>query len=247
MDVSSYVLLSQEQALRRRLDVIANNMANMNTTGFRREMPVFQEYVENNPTPPAPGMKSTSYVLDYGSMHDMSPGAYQPTGNPLDVMIEGQGYLTVEGPDGNPAYTRAGMLRVSSKGELETSAGRRLLGSTGQPIAIPAEQAGQIRIAKDGAVTGPQGELGRLSLATFPDESKLLPIGNNMFSAGGMTATAAPVIKLHAGGVEASNVQPLVETTQMIEVLRSYQNSQRAIQGIRDLRSKAIEKLGQLG
>ena len=247
MDVSSYVLLSQEQALRRRLDVIANNMANMNTTGFRREMPVFQEYVENNSTPPAPGMQSTSYVLDYGSTHDMSPGAYQATGNPLDVMIEGQGYLTVEGPDGNPAYTRAGMLRVSSKGELETSAGMRLLGSTGKPIAIPAEQAGQIRIAQDGAVTGPQGELGRLSLATFADESKLLPIGNSIFSAGGMTATAAPVVKLHAGGVEASNVQPLVETTQMIEVLRSYQRSQRALEGIRDLRSKAIDKLGQIG
>jgi flagellar basal-body rod protein FlgF len=122
-----------------------------------------------------------------------------------------------------------------------------LLGSTGQPIAIPDGQAGQIRIAQDGSVTGPQGELGRLSLVTFSDESKLMPIGSNMFSAGGMTASAAPLVKLQSGGLESSNVQPLVETTQMIEVLRSYQNSKRALEDIRDLRAKAIEKLGQLG
>lgn len=245
MDVSTYVLLSREQALRRRLDVIANNMANINTVGFRREQPVFQEYVDKNATPPAPGMTETSYVLDYGTVHDTSPGAFQPTGNPLDVMIDGPGYLTVEGPDGNPAYTRAGLLRLSSAGELITSAGRRVLGANNNPITIPPDQAGKIQIAENGAVSGPQGEIGRLGIASFANEGLLVPLGDGMYSAQGAQPAAANV-RIRSGGVEGSNVQPVLETTQMIEVLRSYQSSQKALDGIRDMRAKAIDKLGRI-
>jgi flagellar basal-body rod protein FlgF len=247
MDVSTYVLLSQEQALRRRLDVIANNMANINTVGFRREQPVFQEYVDKNATPPAPGMTETSYVLDYGTVHDTSPGAFQSTGNPLDVMIDGAGYLTVEGPDGNPAYTRAGLLRLSSNGELVNSGGRRVLGANNNPIAIPPDQVGKIRIAENGAIVGPQGEIGRLGLASFQDESLLVPLGDGLFGAQGAQVVPAGNVRIRSGGVEGSNVQPIIETTQMIEVMRAYQNSRKALDGIRDMRAKAIDKLGRVG
>jgi flagellar basal-body rod protein FlgF len=247
MDVSSVVLLSQNQALRRRLDVIANNMANINTAGFRREQPVFREYVEPNKSPPAPGMESTSYVLDFGTVNDPSPGAFQITGNPLDIMIDGPGYLTVEGPDGNPAYTKSGLMRLSNNGELVTSTGTRVLGANGRPIAISSEQAGQVTISPDGAVVGPQGELGRLAVVSFKDEGVLTPIGDSMFTAQPGLATAMARPHLKSGGFEGSNVQAVLETTQMIEVLRSYQNTQRALDGIRDMRAKAIDKLGRLG
>src|SRR6478752_1000961 len=88
MDISSYVLLSQETALRRRLDVAANNMANMSTVGFKREAPVFHEYVETGDAADDPA-KKTSFVLDYGTIHDTRAGAFQATGNALDVMIDG--------------------------------------------------------------------------------------------------------------------------------------------------------------
>lgn len=246
MDVSTYVLLSQEQALRRRLDIIANNMANINTVGFRREQTVFQEYVDKNATPPAPGMTETSYVLDYGTVHDTSPGAFQPTGNPLDVMIDGPGYLTVQGPDGNPAYTRAGLLRLSPNGELTTAAGRPVLGANNNPIVIPLDQVGKVRIAEDGSVSDPQGEIGRLGLVSFQDERALKPLGDGMFSAQGAQPAFANV-RIRSGGVEGSNVQPIIETTQMIEVMRVYQNSKKALDGIQDMRAKAIDKLGRIG
>lgn len=247
MDVSSFVLLSQNQALRRRLDVIANNVANINTAGFRREQPVFREYVEQNKDAPAPGMESTSYVLDFGTVHDTSPGAFQVTGNPLDIMIEGPGYLTVEGPDGNAAYTRSGLMRLSDNGELITSAGKRVLGANGRPIAIPAGQTGQVKISGDGAVVGPQGEIGRLAIVSFENEGALTPVGDSTFTAAPGLATAVARPRVQSGGFEGSNVQAVLETTQMIEVLRSYQNTQRALDGIRDIRAKAIDKLGRLG
>ena len=246
MDVSTYVLLSQEQALRRRLDVIANNMANINTVAVRREQAVFQEYVDKNATPPAPGMTETSFVLDYGTVHDTSPGAFQTTGNPLDIMIDGPGYLTVEGPEG-PAYTRAGLLRLSPNGELVTSAGRRVLGANNNPIVIPPDQAGKVRIAENGAVVGPQGEIGRLGLASFQDERVLVPLGDGMFTAQGAQPVPAGEVRIRSGGVEGSNVQPILETTQMIEVMRSYQNSKKALDSIRDMRAKALDKLGRVG
>ena len=127
MDISSYVLLSQEQALRRRMDVVANNLANMNTVGFKREQPVFREYVEDTTSAVKPAEK-TSFVLDYGAVHDASNGAFQPTGNPLDVMIDGPGYLAVQSGDGTTAYTRAGYVKVLESGELATAGGQVILG-----------------------------------------------------------------------------------------------------------------------
>src|SRR3712207_3773287 len=103
MDIPAYVLLSHEQALRRRLDVIANNMANASTVGFKREQPVFHEYIERSPDAVVDAAKTTSFVLDYGAVHDTAQGSFQATGNPLDVMIEGPGYFSVETPEGGVA------------------------------------------------------------------------------------------------------------------------------------------------
>ena len=132
MDISSYVLLSQEQALRRRLDIVANNLANTSTVGFRREQPQFREFVERADEALHDDAKPTSFVLDFRAIHDMAPGAFQPTGNPLDVMIEGPGYLAVQLPDGaGTAYTRAGFVNVLDNGELATAGGQRLLDEAG--------------------------------------------------------------------------------------------------------------------
>ncbi|EIZ78736.1 flagellar basal-body rod protein FlgF [Novosphingobium sp. Rr 2-17] len=245
MDISSYVLLSHEQALRRRLDVTANNMANTSTVGFKREQPVFHEFVEQSGDPSVPSATTTSYVLDYGAIHDTSMGAFQATGNPLDVMIDGPGYLQVEAPGGGTAYTRAGFVKVLPSGDLAAAGGQRLLDATGKPINIPPDQLATLSIASDGSVSGAQGVLGRIALTVFADEAGVTPRGDGLMAGSGGRILSAAETKLTTGGVEGSNVQPIVETTAMVEILRSYQSSQRLSQAMDDLRKNAIDRLGR--
>lgn len=247
MDVSSYVLLSHEQALRRRLDVVANNLANTSTVGFKREQPLFHEYVEEGAEGAVDAAREVSFVLDYGAVHDTRAGAFQVTGNPLDVMIDGPGYLAVEAPGGGTAYTRAGALQVLESGELAASNGQRVLDENGQPIAIPDDQTAQLRIADDGTISGTLGPLGRLSVTVFDNEAAVSPRGDGMMTGEGGRVLGAGETRLRGGGVEGSNVQPLVETNNMVEILRSYQTSQRMSDALNDMRKRAIERLSRVG
>ena len=192
-----------------------------------------------------PSASATSYVLDYGAIHDTGMGAFQATGNPLDVMINGPGYLAVEAPGGGTAYTRAGFVKVLPSGDLATAGGQRLLDATGKPINVPPDQLSNLSIASDGSISGPQGVLGRLAITVFPDEGGVTPRGDGLMAASGGTVLAAADTKLTSGGVEGSNVQPIVETTAMVEILRSYQSSQRLSQAMDDMRKNAIDRLGR--
>lgn len=246
MDMPSYVLLSQEQALQRRLDVAANNMANMNTAGFKAEQPVFHEYVaQAGDTADSASKPTTSFVLDYGAVHDLGPGAFQPTGAPLDVMIEGPGYLAVSLPAGGTAYTRAGSLKLSPTGELSAANGALLLGEGGSPITIPPDQLGQVSIAKDGTVSTPQGPVGRIAVTTFGSEGSVRARGDGLFDGRNGTELPASETHLTAGGIEGSNVQPIAETTKMVEILRAYQSSVAMSSSLNDMRQHAIDQLSK--
>lgn len=245
MDIASYVLLSQEQALRRKLDVAANNMANMNTAGFKRERPVFHEYVETGEDAVIPAAKPTSFVLDYGAVHDTASGAFQATANPLDVMIDGPGYLAVEAPGGGTAYTRAGFLKVSDAGELVTAGGQRLLGEGGRPILVPPEEAALLSIGSDGTIAGANGPLGRITVTVFGDETGLDHRGDGLMTGTGGRELTAAETRLRSGGIEGSNVNAIQETTDMVEILRAYQTSQRMADSMSDMRKRAIERLGR--
>lgn len=247
MDISSYVLLSHEQALRRRLDVVANNMANVSTTGFRREQPVFHEVLKRGDDAMSADAKDAHFVMDFGAVHDVRAGAFQSTSNPLDVMIDGPGYLSVALPDGGTAYTRAGNLKILDNGQLATAGGAPLRGENGQPIVIPPEQQAQARIAPDGSVIGTDGPLGRIAVTVFDDEGLVDPRGDGLMDAANGRQLAAGETKLRTGGLEASNVQPIAETTDMVEILRAYQTSQRMSDALGDMRKRAIERLSRPG
>jgi flagellar basal-body rod protein FlgF len=246
MDVSSYVLLSREQALRRQLDVTANNMANMTTVGFKRERPVFREYVERSAENAVDAAKATSFVLDYGALHDTKAGAFQATGNPLDLMIDGPGYFAVEAPGGGTAYTRAGFVKTNETGELIAADGQKLLGEGGRPIAVPVEQLPTLSIASDGTVSTREGVLGRLTVTVFGDERMLTPRGDGMMAGGGGRELATTETRLRSGGVEGSNVEPIVETTAMVDILRAYQTTMRIAQDMDELRKRAIGSLSRI-
>lgn len=247
MDISSYILVSHEQALRRRMDVAANNMANTSTIGFRREQPVFHEYVKEGEDGMVDAARKVSFVLDYGAVHDTRAGAFQTTGNALDVMIDGPGYLSVEAPGGGAAYTRAGALKVLESGELATSTGQRVLDANGQPIVVPPDQTAGLEIREDGTLASPAGPLGRLAVTVFDDEAAVSPRGDGLMEGTGGRVLAAAETTLRSGGVEGSNVQPIVETNNMVEILRSYQTSQRMSDALSEMRKRAIERLSRLG
>jgi flagellar basal-body rod protein FlgF len=244
MDVSALVLLSHEQALRRRLDVAANNMANTSTAGFKREQPVFHDYIDKDSGGPLPAGESTAYVLDYGAIHDASAGAFTATANPLDVMIDGPGYLAVEVPGGAPAYTRSGYVKLSPAGDLVTTNGQRLLGESGAPINVPPEQQAQLVIGGDGTVSAGPNVLGRLAVTVF-DEAGVIPRGDGLMDAANGRVLPATETRLKTGGIEGSNVQPIVETTAMVEILRAYQSSQKLTDSMNEMRSRAIDRLSR--
>jgi len=247
MDISSYVLLSQEQALRRRLDVAANNMANMSTAGFKRERPVFREFVERQPEAAIASSRPVSFVLDQGALHDTAAGAFQATGNPLDLFIDGPGYLSVEAPGGDTAYTRAGFVKVNGQGELTNAGGQRILGEGGRPITVPAEAMATLSIGGDGTVQSGDGALGRIAVTVFDDERGVTPRSDGLMTATGGRELTAAETRLKTGGIEGSNVEPIVETTQMVEILRAYQTSMKMSQDMDDMRKRAIDRLGKLG
>jgi flagellar basal-body rod protein FlgF len=247
MDISSYVLLSHEQALRRRLDVVANNMANVSTVGFRREQPVFHEMLKRGEDAMTRDARNVSFVLDFGAVHDTALGGFQATGNPLDVAIDGQGYFAVALPDGGTGYTRAGQFKLLDTGQLVTSNGQPVRGEGGQPITVPPEMIGRVTIANDGSIMGPDGPLGRIAITVFDNEAGVTPRGDGLMAAENGRVLAAGETKLRSGGLEGSNVQPIVETTNMIQILRSYQTSQRMADAINDMRKRAVERLGRIG
>jgi flagellar basal-body rod protein FlgF len=246
MDMVSFVLLSHEQALRRQLDITANNIANANTVGYKRETALFHEYVEEAKDAPIEDARKTSFVLDYGAIHDVRQGAFQVTGNPLDVMIEGPGHLNVEGPEGAVHYTRAGFIKMLENGDLTTSTGHRLLDVDGRPINIPEEQRRSLSITKNGTIMANDAVVARLAITRFADENQLEVRGNNLlFGEGGRLLPAAEA-RVVSGGVEGSNVESIVETTNMVQIMRSYQTSQQMIETLSDMRKQTINRIGRV-
>jgi flagellar basal-body rod protein FlgF len=246
MDNLLYVSLSHQMVLRRQLDLIANNLANMNTTGYRRENVVFQQFLNddtvqggNRTSPPL------SFVLDYGVARDESVGDMLPTGNPLDVAINGPGYFAVQNQGGETLYTRDGRFQRSGDGFVVTKDGHRVLGEGGQPMRVPPTVR-FVQVAEDGTVTGDDAALGRMQVVKFNSELDLTRRGDNDFTGQGATPIPATEVKLRSGVIEGSNVKPVAEISEMIEVLRTYQSTTRLIDRYEDIRKRGIERLGRV-
>lgn len=243
MDVQSTVALSSQMALRRRLDVVANNIANVNTAGYKRENIVFHTAERVMPGVRGPQGR-VGYVLDFGTAQDHAQGQLIATDNPLDVAIVGDAYFTVRTADGQTAYTRNGRLQILAGGELGLASGERIMDTRGQPIVLDEDDA-QVSIGRDGLVTTSNGERGRIALARFPDGSRLEKLGDSLVT-GNAEAADLDDSELRAGMIEGANVSPIAETTEMIEILRAYQTMQRIIERTNDIRGRAIDRLGRV-
>ncbi len=238
MENTALVALSQQMALRRQMDVIANNIANANTTGFKAERAVFNSFLQD-----LGDGQTLAFVDDVTVVRDPSDGPLTATGNPLDVAIRGDAYFEVETPDG-VRFTRGGHLRIDADGALVNADGYPVLASDGFPIlTIPGDT--EITIARDGTVASESGEIGRLHLVTFDNSNVLIKVGGGLYATDATPDTAVDA-EVAQGFLEGSNVEPIVEMTRMITVLRSYQAAQKLVQEADDLMRQAISTLAEL-
>jgi flagellar basal-body rod protein FlgF len=245
--------LSRQMSLSHQLDIVANNIANIDTTGFKADNAAFAEFL-------MPGARDNefaaakdrriSFVEDRASWIDLSPGSIQHTGGPLDVAIDGKGYLAVQTPRGQ-RYTRNGALSISASGQLVTGEGYQVLG-TGGPITFQLTDHDVI-IGPTGIVTARDGagttsaQRGQLQIVGFDQPQKLQKDGGSTFMApDGVTAGPAPQgTRVVQGAIEKSNVRPIMEMARMIEITRSYSDIASILQQQGDLRRNSLTQLSQ--
>lgn len=246
MQNAMLVGLSRQVALGRELDVIANNIANVTTNGFKARNARFSEYLNPRATVdafPRPDRR-VSYVIDSGTPLDLAQGPIETTGNPLDVAVRGDAFLAVQTPAGE-RYTRNGALQVNAQGQLVTSDGYAVLGDSG-PIAFSPQESGA-NIGADGTVSTDQGQRGKIRLVAFANPQALKNEGANLFSSRTLPTAAGANAQLASGAIERSNVRPVVEMSRLIDVNRTYTAVAGMIQRLDEMRGAAIKSLADSG
>jgi len=251
MDNALLIGLSRQVVLGRQLEVVANNLANINTTGYKTDSSVFEKFVMPEASAgefPA-GSRQVSYVLDRATWHNLLPGPIQRTGGPLDVAIDGDAFLVVQTAAGQ-RYTRNGALQISATGALVTNAGDPVLG-IGGPIQFQNTDH-DISIGEDGTITVREGASatsdstrGQLQLAHFDNAGALQKQGSNLFSAapGATPQPPSANTRVVQGSIEQSNVSAVSEMARMVEITRAYEEIASILQQENTQRTAALDKL----
>ena len=235
------VNLSRQMTMRRTMDVIANNLANMNTTAFKAESVLFKEHLE--PVQRGATRDNLSFVIDYGVSRNFEEGQFRPTGNSFDLAISGEGYFVVETDDG-PRYTRNGHFKLDAEGQLVTHEGHPVLDQDGRTVLVNTEDV--MTVSEDGTINAnDEEEPQRLMIATFPNPGSLKKAGTSLFSSDDAPDQAAGA-KVLQGTLESSNVSPILEMSRMIETTRAYQRASDTEEKTGELARKAIERLGRV-
>lgn len=239
METPTYIALSRQLGLRRNMDIIANNMANMNTPAYKAERLIFIEHLQK-PT----NDDKQSFAQDIGTMRDTSEGPLVKTDNPFDLAVSGEGYFTVETPLGN-RYTRHGRFQLDAENKLVTGQGNPVLDSGGSEINIPAN-SGRVEISGDGTLSTDAGPIAKLGLVKFEDEQQLRRSANNLYIAPeDQEPQEVEKPKIAQGMLEESNVQAISELSRMIKIHRSHQSLGRAIQQEHERQVKAINRISR--
>jgi flagellar basal-body rod protein FlgF len=245
--------LSRQVALGRELDVVANNIANINTTGFKANGAVFEEFIGKTARQGNLSQRDSrvSFVRDRATWVDMTQGSMERTGNPLDVAIDGKGFMTVQTPAGE-RFTRNGAFQVNNTGDLVTSEGFQVLGENGPIKLQPTDK--DIKISADGTIsvreganTAVESQRGKLRLTSFENPGLLQKDGLSTYKApDDVTPQADTLSRLQQGTIEKSNVKSVMEMTRMIEVTRTYTQVATMLSQQSDMHRSAIEKLADV-
>jgi flagellar basal-body rod protein FlgF len=218
METAGYVALSRQSSLMREMQVIANNIANVNTTGFRQEGILFSEYVTEGD-----GMSSVAMGAGRIGTTSFAQGTLEMTGGQYDLAIEGEGFFLIEAPGGQ-RLTRAGAFSPSAEGTLVTPDGYPVLDGGGAPIFVPP-QAIDLAVARDGTISSEGRAIGQVGVVQPIDPLTMVREGGQLFSTeAGFEPVENP--RIMQGFVEASNVNPILQVARMVEVQRAYELGQ---------------------
>ncbi|MBK67091.1 MAG: flagellar basal-body rod protein FlgF [Rickettsiales bacterium] len=240
MENTGYIVLSRQASFQRQMDVISNNIANANTTGYKARHMMFEEHLSGGGT----NGSAISMVNEAGQFTQTEQGPLQQTHNTFDFALQGPGFFKVEHSiSGETYYTRAGNFTLNRNNELVTPMGHRVMGDNGA-IVIPTE-AKDIRVSKSGVINSSEGELGRFSVVEFDNQQGMRIYGQNLWATEQLEQNAENT-QLNQGMLEGSNVNTVTEMTNMIEVSRLYQMNQNVIKNEHDRIRNAINKLGKI-
>lgn len=253
METPGYIALSRQLAMRREMDVIANNLANANTAGFQGDKMLFREHLMRvNAHETLRRAEKMSFVQDIGQVRDTKQGPLRFSGEELDIAIQGEGYLTVETPLG-PRYTRNGRLQTNADGELVTPTGLKILGDNGQSLRIP-QGSTLVKFNPNGLVEAQLPAVGgafpvfqavgRIQVVTFENQQEMRQSERGLFLGAG-EAIPSQDARIAQGLVEESNVQPIFEITRMIDVTRSFASGNSMLESEHERQRKMIQMMGR--
>jgi flagellar basal-body rod protein FlgF len=251
MENALLIGLSRQSILERQLDVVANNIANVNTTGYKNDSSLFEEFLTSGAHEDnfVGSDRRVSFVQDRGTFRDFSQGALEQTKNPLDLAIDGSAFLVVQTPAGE-RYTRDGGLQLNNQGQLVTLAGNPVLGAGGPIVFQPTDH--DVNVTADGTITVVEGNgtadsiRGKLRLVSFTDAQKMLKEGLNLYTAGEGSPQPDTKSVVRQGFIEKSNVNAVAEMSRMIEVTRAYSQIATLLQQQSYLHKTAIQQLADV-
>jgi flagellar basal-body rod protein FlgF len=245
----TYIALSKQTAMVRDMDVIANNIANSSTNGYRGEHIMFQEYLAR--TGSIGQREKTSFAQDIGNYRDTHDGPMVQTNNELDLALHGEGYMVVGDP-GQELFSRTGTFHLDANRQVVTSDGYPLLQENGRSITIPAG-ATRILVSGDGVVTtaisgdgvaAAQTEVGRIRLVRFASDQAMRSAGNGMYATD-QSPLPATETKVTQGALEGSNIQPVIEVTRMLQMSRDYQSIQNMLDAEHTRQKDAVDRIAR--
>lgn len=242
METSTLIALSRQGGVRRQLDIVANNIANMNTTGFKGEQMMFVQHLVKSPGGQSLLGPKLAFTRDIATMLDTSDGPMEKTGNSLDLGINGEGYFVIQTENGE-RYTRNGRFQLDDGGQLVNQNGDPLLSTANQPIFLSPEDT-EIAISRDGTVSTNNGDLGRIRLVSFENLQKLKRSADGLFNSDERPKDVESP-EINQGMLEGSNVKPIFEMAKMITIHRSYDNIRSFIKREDERMRNMIREMGQ--
>jgi flagellar basal-body rod protein FlgF len=237
MDSGYYAACAGLAAQTQALELVAHNLANLGTTGYRGEQTTFRSLLAGREALVANGLNTAinNFGVLSGSRLDLRSGSFAATGNPLDVAVAGSGFLTVQSPVQSAVqsslgvfYTRDGSFHVTTAGQLVTSQGNTVLGEQG-PVTLPS---GNVAISSDGTISVDGVVVDKLRLAEFPPGTSLTAVGNATYTAPEGSAVVAAESTVRQGMLESSNVSPTEGVVQLITVQRNAEMLSRAVSAL---------------